>query len=546
MRVKGAQSWRQFLIWTGFRQKGWKDVWVSNLSVVHAYEGKVPFCPYLTNLFDSMIYKKIILAAAAMLAAHLSQAQAEVELSGHVANDIGSTISISWLAQPFDTREQVVRGHTDAQGNFRMRLPIAGPTLVQLTYEGEEAPLFLEPGQSLAISFNADNVAASRQFAPAAGSADKHAANANNYLRELESKYGDNEAYQVLPDNINLLEKAFLSFLDYRRSHELNLFRQADRRGALTPAFEAYAQAEINYSYANDRLTYVDLREQTSGDQQRLAVSPEYYNFLQDNALVPGNEKMLASQNYQEFLLNYVHYQARNQGHQPTDPDYYPACYQLAAVLLHGPMRPVVLGRVLLETFRFGHVSHAKALLSEYKAKGQAPPRWVEQLRAAQVAHATLAIGSPAPALPLRTITGDTLPLASLRGKLVYLMFWDTRFPASQHELPFLKEVTQAVAGQPVAIVVVALDEQSDSWHKTLMQAKPALTGTQAFVPPAAQARVRQAYGLDKLPTAVLLAEDGTILDPHPKRLSSRALQDDLKAAIGRAAAYRAVTLSQL
>jgi hypothetical protein len=42
------------------------------------------------------------------------------------------------------------------------------------------------------------------------------------------------------------------------------------------------------------------------------------------------------------------------------------------------------------------------------------------------------------------------------------------------------------------------------------------------------------------------LAEDGTILDPHPKRLSSRALQDDLKAAVGRGAAYRAVTLSQL
>jgi peroxiredoxin len=493
-----------------------------------------------------MIYKKIILVALTILAARISQAQTGVELSGHVVNDIGSTISISWLAQPFDTREQVVRGHTNAQGDFQVHLPITGPTLVQLNYEGEDAPLFLEPGQSLAINFNADNVTASRQFAPAAGSPDKRAANANNYLRELESKYGDNEAYQVLPDNINLLEKAFLSFLDYRRSHELNLFRQADRHGALTPAFEAFAQAEINYRYANDRLTYVDLREQTSGDQQRLAVSPEYYNFLQDDALVPGNEKILASQNYQEFLLNYVHHQVRNQGHQPTDPDYYPACYQLAAVLLHGPMRPVVLGRVLLETFRFGHVDHAKALLGEYAANGQAPARWVEQLRKAQVAHAALAIGSPAPALPLRTATGDTLRLASLQGKLVYLMFWDTRFPASQHELPFLKEVTQAVAGQPVAIVVVALDEQNNTWQKTMLQAKPALTGIQAHVPPAAQAAVRQAYGLDKLPTAVLLAEDGTILDPHPKRLSSRALQDDLKAAVGRGAAYRAVTLSRL
>ncbi|RZK23483.1 MAG: hypothetical protein EOO56_04890, partial [Hymenobacter sp.] len=165
-----------------------------------------------------MSYLKTALLAAAWLAALVGKAQSGVELSGHVVNDIGSTINVSWLAQPFDTREQVVRGHTNAQGDFKMRLPITGPTLVQLSYEGEDAPVFLEPGQTLTISFNADNVAGSRQFAPTPGSADKRAANANNYLREAEAKYTDNEAYQVLPENINLLEKAFLSFLDYRRS----------------------------------------------------------------------------------------------------------------------------------------------------------------------------------------------------------------------------------------------------------------------------------------------------------------------------------------
>jgi hypothetical protein len=72
------------------------------------------------------------------------------------------------------------------------------------------------------------------------------------------------------------------------------------------------------------------------------------------------------------------------------------------------------------------------------------------------------------------------------------------------------------------------------------------MTGVQAYVPSQYQASVRQAYGLNRLPASVLLAEDGTILDSHPKRLSSRALQDDLKAAIGRAAAYRAVIVTRL
>jgi peroxiredoxin len=511
-------------------------------------KAKYYFSPLLFALPYPMPYLKtlLLLAAGLMMRAAQAQGTSGVELSGHVDNDIGSTISISWLAQPFDTREHVSRAHTNAQGDFQIHLPISAPTLVQLSYEGEEAPLFLEPGQAVAIRFNADNVAASRHFAPPPGNPDKRAANANNYLREAENKYTENEAYQVLPDNINLLEKAFLSFLDYRRTHELNLFRQADRRGALTPAFEAYAQKEIAYAYANDRLTYVDLREQTSGDQQRLALSPGYYDFLSDKALVPGNETATSSQHYQDFLLNYVHYQTRVKGHQPTDPDYYPACYQLAAQLLKGPMRPLVLGRVLLETFRLGHVTHAKALLAEYEFSGQATRRWIDQLRAAQVASEALAIGSEAPPLPLRTTTGDSLNLADYRGKLVYLMFWDTRFPASQHEQPYLKELVQVLSGQPIAIVAVALDEQLGNWNKTVVQAVPPLLGVQTYVPADQQAAVRQAYGINKLPAAVLLAEDGTILDPHPKRVSSRALQDDLKNAVGRAAAYRAVVVSQL
>jgi peroxiredoxin len=495
--------------------------------------------------FGSMRYPKILLLAFTLLAARWGWAQGGVELSGHVVNEIGSTVNVSWLAQPFDVREQVVRAKTNSKGDFQVHLPITEPTLVRLTYEGDDTPIFLEPGNKLAIDFDADNVAASRHFSPGAGSTDKRAANANNYLREYETRYSENEAYQVVPENINLLESAFLAFLEYRRSHERTLFKQADRRGALSPAFEAYALSEIAYSYANDRLTYVDLREQAAGDQKRLTLSPNYYDFLHDQGLVPGNEKVTSSSHYEEFLLNYVHFQAHTQGHNSTDPDYYPTCYKLAAQQLRGAMRPVILGRVLLETFRFGHVDHAKALLADYAANAQAPARWVAQLRAEQAAHAALAIGSVAPNLPLRTATGDSLRLADYRGKLVYIMFWDTRYPASQHETPFLKELTQSLKGQPIVILSVALDEQPEGWQQAVTQNHSVMTGVQAYVPPQNQANVRQLYGLSRLPASVLLAEDGTILDPHPKRVSSRALQDDLKAAVGRAAAYRAVIVTR-
>ncbi|RZK55150.1 MAG: redoxin domain-containing protein, partial [Hymenobacter sp.] len=140
---------------------------------------------------------------------------------------------------------------------------------------------------------------------------------------------------------------------------------------------------------------------------------------------------------------------------------------------------------------------------------------------------------------------GRNLSLADYRGKLVYLMFWDSRFPAGQREIPYLKEVTTALAGKPIVIIMAALDESLTHWQQTVACASPALTGVQVSVPAGRREALRQAYSIERLPSAVLIAEDGTLLDLHPRSLSSRALQDDLKAAVGRAAAYRAVTLNK-
>ncbi|RZK50971.1 MAG: redoxin domain-containing protein, partial [Hymenobacter sp.] len=225
---------------------------------------------------------------------------------------------------------------------------------------------------------------------------------------------------------------------------------------------------------------------------------------------------------------------------------YFPTCYRLADQLLPaGALRPVLLGWVVRETIAQGHIAHAQALLGKYAAAAQAPADWVTQLRGELIDHQALAIGSPAPSLKLRYANGRPLTLRELRGKLVYLVFWDSRSPAGQRLLPHARELMTALAGQPVEIVMAALDETPAHWQQ-LACATPAPGGLQTYVPLDQQAAVRQAYGLTRLPSAVLIAEDGTLLNLHPRDLSSRQLQDDLRAAVGRAAAYKAVALSNL
>ena len=127
-------------------------------------------------------------------------------------------------------------------------------------------------------------------------------------------------------------------------------------------------------------------------------------------------------------------------------------------------------------------------------------------------------------------------------GNLVYVLLWDTRLPASQREITPLKRLVAQFAGQPIRFVALALDEEAAAWRR-LVATTPPVPGVQVLVPPTASAALRAAYDPTVLPAAVLLAEDGTIMQFHARRPSHLLLPDDIKAAFGRAAAYRAVKL---
>jgi thiol-disulfide isomerase/thioredoxin len=476
-----------------------------------------------------------------LLTAESAAAQGAATLTGRVSKPTADSIHLRWHAQPLEHKEQTASARLSPKGDFQLQLQLAAPVLAELSYGDAETSIFLEPGDALQLKFKGEELNTSLKFQSADGAAHKAAANANNYLTESENKFANNEGFQVLPENIELYEVPFISFLDYRRKQQLKEYKSAGGPGAFTPAFAAFAEAEINYLYANDRLTYPDLREQVVGTESRLQLTPGFYDFTRDAAIVPGPENAPTSPEAQEFMLNYVHYQVRAEGKPLTDPGYYPACYQLAARTFKGAMRPIILGRVLLETFRFGHYDHATAMLADYTASAQAPPAWLALLHRDLEAHKEMAIGTPAPPLPLRTMEGDSVRLAVYRGRLVYVMFWDSRLPLSQRELPYLKEVVKQFAGKPIVFVSAAFDEGANKKLPPGTATAPSVEP--AVVPARARPKVRQAYDIETLPSFVLIAEDGTVLDPNPKRLSSRALLDDLQAAFGKAAAYRAVRL---
>ncbi|UOQ54079.1 TlpA family protein disulfide reductase [Hymenobacter cellulosivorans] len=468
------------------------------------------------------------LLVGALLALPLvGRAQGTVTLTGKISSKTNDTVAVSVRESPLDPKEQITYAKVDNRGEFRLALTVNGPTKADLVYGDDVASLFLEPGNAMEIRFKGKDLSSTVSFKG-------KGAEANTYLAELDERFVENDGFQVLPDNINLYEAPFLSFLDYRRKEEKKFFENYSQSNDLSPAFKEYAKAEIEYSYANDRLTFQDLREQVVATEGRLKMTPTYYDFLNDKALI-NNPAALENEQYQEFLINYVHHLAVASNHQRSDPDFYQVCYDMAKNQLSDPVRAVIMGRVLQESFRFGHVKQSAAMLQNYHSI-DTKNEYYPVLQHDFETHKAFAIGAPAPDFKLISSTGDSITLHSLRGKLVYINFWRTTSGLSLRDLPYAAELAKKFDGKPIVFLNVALDENEPAWKQLVIGKK--LAGTHVRATGGMRSAIARAYAIQDVPAYFLLAEDGTFLNTKPKRLSSRAAVDEIKESFGKASTY--------
>lgn len=70
-----------------------------------------------------------------------------------------------------------------------------------------------------------------------------------------------------------------------------------------------------------------------------------------------------------------------------------------------------------------------------------------------------IGVGSLAPDFELRDLTGGTVRLSSLRGKVVFLNFWATWCAPCRVEMPAMESLQRTLAGEPFVMLAVSVDE---------------------------------------------------------------------------------------
>ncbi len=118
-----------------------------------------------------------------------------------------------------------------------------------------------------------------------------------------------------------------------------------------------------------------------------------------------------------------------------------------------------------------------------------------------------LDIGQKAPAFTVDLVSGQTVTLASLRGKVVLINFWATWCAPCRREMPFFQQLADRYGGKDFQVLAINYQEQSNVITKYTKQ-----IGLKFDIGLDLKGTINHLYGVNQYPVSYVIGRDGTIL----------------------------------
>jgi cytochrome c biogenesis protein CcmG, thiol:disulfide interchange protein DsbE len=140
-------------------------------------------------------------------------------------------------------------------------------------------------------------------------------------------------------------------------------------------------------------------------------------------------------------------------------------------------------------------------------------------------------VGLPAPEFTLPVMIGgepgSRLSLGSLRGEVVVLDFWASWCAPCRAQAPLIDRVARRMQGKGVSIV--GISTSGDDWGRAVRFAQSQDLSYETVFD--AEGQVASAFGVDVLPTLVVLDRDGIIRAVRTRSVREDELVDLIEAA---------------
>ncbi len=147
----------------------------------------------------------------------------------------------------------------------------------------------------------------------------------------------------------------------------------------------------------------------------------------------------------------------------------------------------------------------------------------------AQPAHRHSLLGKPAPQFARRGISGQTIDLGRLRGKVVLLNFWATWCGPCEAEMPIFAAWQREYGPDGLQVIGISMDDDDATARRFVQKLKldyPVAMG---------DARLGKQYGgVLGLPMTFLIGRDGKVLAEYQGETDLKAMEARVKEALNK------------
>ena len=455
-----------------------------------------------------------------------------VLISGTVENASADTLTLTYDPLLLGIKSQVQQQIFTNEKTFKFGLDIKKNAIVELRFQKQQIILFLAKGDKIELNFDGKDV---HKSVIIKGNGE----NENSFLEQFYQKFKVNFSSQlmfakIVETPIDVLE---MGLFDAKKAQS-DFYKTYPEQSKFSEEFKKYIESQIRWNYWYYILAYPIVRgNANTGQTQVISLPSTLLEGLDEKKI--QDESALISSAYRNFLIYYVTYfnskehafvkyadmnKAMEDKHKFAREHLPVNAYQFYLAYLLENQCFVCLPSAIRNTFAALNITpNSEKYTTIVKEK-------CGELMAKKDEEVAKKKDDGKQWFKAVTEKGDTLSLADLKGKVVYIDFWASWCGPCRQQFPFSKMLHERLNDKQkkqVVFLYISIDEVADNWKKAMNEIKLE-NGTNIHSVGGWESGAAKFFKLQSIPRYMLMNKQGELVDNNAKRPSDPAILNDI------------------
>lgn len=401
------------------------------------------------------------------------------------------------------------------KGEFSFDLQVNGSDYFTLRYGRNRSKLFLHTGDSLNISFDADDFEETIKFSGKTSDYSNYLLKKAKLRKELQGDF--QELFKLESDE-------FIAKIDSNYNQYKELLSESVKTNSFCDEFTEFEQADLLYSWANNMSNYPRYYKYFA-KKDTVILSDNYDNYKEELDLDNGN--LLKVTSYRNYLSNYLYekideeFKTDTSLHSLDNNETIASFRAIKKTFTNQSLKDYFFFKKINEQIQYYSLNGIDELMAEFNSNCT-NQKYKDKINVEILKWDKLKKGQAAPQFTYPDINGNMVSLSDFKGKYVYIDVWATWCGPCKGEIPHLKALEEELHDKNIVFMSVSIDNPKDKEKWKKMVTDENLAGVQLFADKAWNSSIAKDNMVNGIPRFMLIDRDGNIYDTKAPRPSGK------------------------